>query len=61
MSKFHHHLDTCERCRLQPFNLCAIGAQLLREAATAERLGPDARLGAVEDDEEHEVGYGHGV
>ena len=29
---FHAHLDRCERCRTQPFNLCAIGAELLRTA-----------------------------
>lgn len=30
---FHAHLDKCERCRKEPFNLCAVGAALLRSAA----------------------------
>jgi hypothetical protein len=28
---FHRHLDTCGRCRTQPFNLCDIGITLLGE------------------------------
>jgi hypothetical protein len=32
---FHKHLDTCERCRTQPFNLCPVGAAELRAAALA--------------------------
>ena len=64
--KFHQHLDTCERCRTQPFGLCPIGERLLaQEVASAarslaDRLGVDGRLGAVEDDGELK-GYGHGV
>ena len=27
---FHAHLDACERCRTQPFNLCRFGNSLLR-------------------------------
>jgi hypothetical protein len=30
---FHDHLNECQRCRTQPFNLCADGARLLSEAA----------------------------
>ena len=30
---FHKHLDQCERCRNQPFNLCAEGAEKLKRAA----------------------------
>jgi hypothetical protein len=30
---FHAHLDACKRCREQPFNLCATGEKLLKEAA----------------------------
>ena len=26
---FHAHLDVCERCRLQPFNLCVKGLSIL--------------------------------
>jgi hypothetical protein len=29
---FHAHLDKCERCRSQPFNLCDHGVALLRLA-----------------------------
>ena len=29
---FHAHLDVCERCRKNPFNLCAKGAELLMKA-----------------------------
>ena len=28
-SKFHAHLDVCERCRERPFDLCPIGAAYL--------------------------------
>jgi hypothetical protein len=31
-NKFHEHLDQCQRCASQPFNLCYAGAALLREA-----------------------------
>ena len=30
--EFHAHLDVCERCERQPFNLCPIGARLINEA-----------------------------
>jgi hypothetical protein len=29
---FHAHLDGCERCRTQPFDLCADGARLISAA-----------------------------
>lgn len=29
---FHQHLDKCERCRNQPFNLCPVGDIMLRKA-----------------------------
>ncbi len=29
---FHDHLDICERCRDQPFNLCPIGYLALVKA-----------------------------
>ena len=29
--KFHAHLDECERCRNQPFNLCPTGAAIMSE------------------------------
>jgi hypothetical protein len=31
---FHAHLDTCTQCREHPFELCPIGAPLLKAAAT---------------------------
>ena len=31
---FHAHLDDCRQCRHKPFELCANGARLLRDAAT---------------------------
>jgi hypothetical protein len=38
---FHAHLDVCVQCESFPFELCAIGAPLLREAAleSADALG----------------------
>lgn len=30
---FHEHLDECERCRTQPFNLCPFGAKALQREA----------------------------
>lgn len=32
---FHEHLDACEQCRGQPFNLCAMGMEALEKAAKA--------------------------
>lgn len=32
VDEFHRHLDTCERCRTRPFDLCQEGATLLKEA-----------------------------
>ncbi len=32
---FHNHLDVCARCREQPFNLCSVGAPLLKKAGDA--------------------------
>jgi len=34
IDKFHSHLDACGQCRNHPFDLCAVGATLLKEAAT---------------------------
>lgn len=33
---FHAHLDTCARCANQPFNLCEVGARLLKEASVPQ-------------------------
>ena len=37
--KFHAHLDVCSQCEHHPFDLCPIGARLLKEAATADVVG----------------------
>lgn len=42
---FHDHLDACERCRENPFNLCPTGDALLVAAA----LGPASALSAAAD------------
>lgn len=34
-SPYHAHLDTCDRCREKPFDLCAVGGELLRSEAGA--------------------------
>lgn len=36
---FHKHLDECERCRTQPFNLCEVGACLIKLQAEFTNLG----------------------
>ena len=36
---FFDHMDDCARCKVRPFDLCAIGANLLRGAA--EHAGRD--------------------
>lgn len=41
--EFHQHVDGCERCASQPFNLCDVGALLLR--ATAEKARDEKRTG----------------
>lgn len=33
-NEFHDHLDKCERCRNEPFNLCREGSLLLKQTAT---------------------------
>ena len=33
MDKFHEHLNSCQQCENQPFNLCPTGHKLLEEAA----------------------------
>lgn len=37
---FHAHLDECERCENQPFNMCPEGARLLQEAGIAAGVAP---------------------
>lgn len=36
--RFHKHLDTCRRCREQPFNLCEVGDGLLRATGIDDAL-----------------------
>lgn len=63
MKAFHAHLDACEQCRTQPFNLCGDGERLLLSTADEHADGllrelrpipknrsirQDAHLGAVE-------------
>jgi hypothetical protein len=33
--KFHNHLDVCQRCREEVFNLCPVGLRLIHEAGAA--------------------------
>lgn len=32
---FHKHIDKCSRCAQDPYNLCAVGAELLKDAAAS--------------------------
>lgn len=34
INQFHEHLDVCKQCENHPFDLCPIGANLLKSAAT---------------------------
>lgn len=43
---FHKHLDVCAQCREHPFQLCTVGARLLRAVATPESW-PDGSLRRV--------------
>lgn len=40
---FHEHLDECEQCENQPFNLCPVGAKLLQEAGVAAGVTPSPK------------------
>ena len=40
--KFHAHLDICEQCRENPFDLCDEGAKLL--ISEAEKIADSALL-----------------
>ena len=46
INEFHAHLDECGQCRNHCFNLCAIGAALLKKAgeAGAELEGLESRV-----------------
>lgn len=39
LEEFGKHLDKCEQCRSQPFNLCMVGYELLLLSADAKPLG----------------------
>ena len=30
--QFHNHLDVCQQCANQPFNMCPVGVDLLHKA-----------------------------
>jgi hypothetical protein len=36
---FHKHLDQCQQCENNPFDLCLVGAGLLAKAATCQNHG----------------------
>jgi|HubBroStandDraft_2_1064218.scaffolds.fasta_scaffold75388_6 hypothetical protein len=36
--RFHAHLDVCQRCREEIFNLCPVGERLLSDAANDGEL-----------------------
>jgi len=38
VDKFHAHLDECERCRDNPFDLCPKGYVLLTEVVPEEKF-----------------------
>lgn len=38
IDRFHAHLDVCSWCERHPFDLCSIGAKLLRSAAMGEPI-----------------------
>lgn len=40
IAAFHDHLDRCDRCCSEPFNLCPEGARLLRAAGLQEAAPP---------------------
>lgn len=40
IERFHKHLDECQQCREQPFNLCSLGADLLTRCVCQEDLNP---------------------
>lgn len=39
---FHLHLDICERCRKNPFNLCPTGQLKMQEALKAKEATKEA-------------------
>lgn len=43
-ARFHSHLDECEQCREHPFDLCKIGAILLRVSV---QTVPDTNFGRM--------------
>jgi len=41
--KFHSHLDVCQQCRTQPFDLCQIGYKLLIQCSAEAQSVPGLR------------------
>lgn len=35
IAEFHEHLDKCEQCRNQPFNLCPEGSRVIQKGVDA--------------------------
>jgi len=50
--QFHQHLENCERCREQPFNLCSDGQHLLFACAAIDLRERPIRHGRVSDDDQ---------
>jgi hypothetical protein len=42
---FHAHLDVCKRCEGQPFDLCPVGAKLLKQEVDARAAQVGAQVG----------------
>lgn len=46
---FHAHLDACQRCENQPFDLCPIGQGLLKQAAVGLPRAPPPSKDTTQD------------
>jgi hypothetical protein len=70
VNEFAEHIKRCPECKgtFRTAALCSVGRAISARIVdgvmgrTRDKLGTDARLGAVEGDgQETAVGYGHGV
>ena len=43
MTLFHKHLDTCERCEQNPFDLCPVGLSFMQAIALRVEAQPTAK------------------
>ena len=48
---FHDHLDVCQRCRKQPFNLCPIGAARLQAFGEEDAIEGAYRIFGLRQDQ----------